>query len=119
VEITASATAEFDAGHLIKELLACTRQHGHFYVVTASVTGELDPVFGWPRGTQNLPTDLGDLVSEVNGRNLNELMPGVVTTPVGIAANFLERLLGRYPTLVAVGVKCSDGTSGTVTRTPR
>jgi 6-pyruvoyl-tetrahydropterin synthase len=119
VDITASASAQFNAGHLIKELLACTRQHGHFYDVEATVSGELDPVKGWPRGTEHLPTDLWEIVKELEGRQLNDMMPGVTTTPVGIAAYFMERLAINYPRLTSVEVRCSDHTAGRVSRTPR
>ncbi|HET9613271.1 MAG TPA: 6-carboxytetrahydropterin synthase [Candidatus Limnocylindrales bacterium] len=119
MEITASTTAKFDSGHVVKSILACTRQHGHFYEVTATVTGELDPELGWPRGTENLPRDVWDFAKELQGRNLNEMLPGVVTTPVGIALSFMERLALTYRTLSAVEVRCSDGTSGRVTRQPR
>ena len=119
MELTASATASFNAGHKIPALLACTRQHGHFYEIEVTVRGELDPTHGWPRGTEGLTDSVRELALEFNGRDLSEMMPGVVTTPAGMAAQFMERLASQMPSIIAIEVRCSDDTSGRATRTLR
>jgi hypothetical protein len=47
------------------------------------------------------------------------MMPGVVTSPIGIASGVLERMALHYPRLTSVRVACSDRTEGEVRRAPR
>ena len=115
-----SASATFEAGHTISASAHCARPgHGHHYEAKVVVSGDLDPETGWPRGTVNLCLDLDELTAELDGENLNELLPGVVTSPLGIATYIQEQLLMNYPGISAVIVTCSDGTEGTIRRTPR
>lgn len=115
-----TAQASFEAGHTIQEFHPCARPgHGHHYDVSVSVAGDLDPKTGWPRATEDLPVDLQLLVSELDGESLTDMLPGIATSPLGIAAYIQERLLLRYPKIVEVTVDCSNHTRGTVRRTLR
>lgn len=111
--------ASFDAGHSIKAIEREFRNHGHNWTVSATITGEPDPATGWPRGSEKLKPDLEALVAELHLRNLDEMLPGVVSSPIFLAASFLEKLALVHPKITAVEVECSDGTIGRVTRSPR
>lgn len=119
METSITATARFDASHTIPDLERCSKLHGHSYTVHVTSTGDPDPKTGWPRGTDDLPKTLEDLTFELNRRNLADMLPGVVTSPMGIAAAFAERLVMHFPRITTVKVECSDGTMGRVKRTPR
>jgi 6-pyruvoyl-tetrahydropterin synthase len=111
--------AVFDAGHSIKGIEGEKRHHGHHWTVLATVSAEPDPVTGWPRGSLALQSVLEDELRELHCRDLNEMLPGVVTSPVFLAAQFLEKLAVLFPKISAVEVECSDGSSGRVVRSPR
>lgn len=119
MDIQASASAGFDASHVNFGYLPCARKHGHYWTVTATVQGELDPVTGWPRGTAELREAVRALAKELDGRDLPEMLVGAVMSPVGIATVLSERLALQFPSLREVKVHCSDGTEGVVLRTPR
>jgi hypothetical protein len=59
------------------------------------------------------------LLGELRDQDLDEMMPGVVTSPIGIASGVLERMALHYPRLTSVRVACSDRTEGEVRRAPR
>lgn len=120
MEIIASARAVFDAGHTVSGLPRCSSSnHGHSWTVTVELTDELDAKSGVARGSETLLDSLEGLVRELRLRNLDEMLPGTVTSPAGIAAVVLDRLALRHPRITSVSVDCSDGTGGTIRRTPR
>lgn len=120
MDTSISAKATFDAGHTIPKLERCARpNHGHQWTVFAAVSGDLNPDTGFPRGAEKLPDSLDKLAAELSGESLDELLPGVTSSPLGIAASFLEKLVLFYPNLTSVEVICSDGLGGRITRTPR
>lgn len=120
MEVTSSAAGSFDAGHVIEALPRCSSpNHGHSWTVTVTIGGELDPKTGWVRGADTLPESLEGFLRELRGRDLNEMLPGTVTSPLGIASVTIDRLALRYPRIVRCEVECSDGTRGGITRTPR
>jgi 6-pyruvoyl-tetrahydropterin synthase len=119
VETSVTVRVAFDAGHSIKAIEREFRNHGHHWTVAATIAGEPDPATGWPRGSETLLGALEELTAELNLRNLDEMLPGVVTSPLFLAAQFLEMLAQHYPRISAVEVDCSDGTSGRVVRSPR
>lgn len=110
MDISSSATLGFDAGH---------GDHGHHWDVEVSVSGDLDPKSGFVRGAELLMPALRELLAEVDHRNLDEMLPGSVASPLGVAAWVLDRLALRFPRIVRVTVDCSDGTSGEIRRAPR
>lgn len=119
MEVTSTATGTFDAGHRIEDLARCASAHGHSWLVSVGVTGDLDPKTGWVRGSEALPDSLEGFLRELRGRNLDEMLEGATTSPLGIAAVALDRLALRYPRITVVRVDCSDGTSGEIRRAPR
>jgi 6-pyruvoyl-tetrahydropterin synthase len=83
----------FDASHVEAAVPGCSRMHGHTYRVMATVEGRLEPdEYNVPRVARYAEVELVDLCMELDGRDLNQMLPGVSTTPEGIAAWFLERL---------------------------
>lgn len=64
----------------------------------------------------DLSRDLTALTDEFDCRYLEDMMPGVVTTPHGIASYFMERLVGGWPLLESVTVWERPCCSATVTR---
>jgi 6-pyruvoyl-tetrahydropterin synthase len=119
LELRSVASASFDAQHRIPGYEPCTRPHGHSWIVEVEVGGELEPKSGWVRGTAQLHTAVQDWAAELHLGDLNELLPGVVTSPLGIASAALDALALRFPHIATVRVLCTDGTKGVVSRTPR
>ena len=119
METSMTVSTDFDAGHSIDSLVKEARHHGHHWIVKATVMGDIDPATGWPRGADGLEEALCELALELDTRNLNDMLPGVRTSAFGVAAAFMERLVGKFPKLSSIEVACSDGTEGRITRTPR
>lgn len=119
MELRSTATATFDAMHVIPGLEVCTEPHGHSWIVEVDVAGELNPKTGWVRGAEDLIPRLETWCRELHRGDLAELLPGVVTSPIGIASSALDSLALKFPNIATVRVFCSDGTKGAVSRTPR
>ncbi|HEX5016493.1 MAG TPA: 6-carboxytetrahydropterin synthase [Actinomycetes bacterium] len=119
MELSVTVSAHFDAQHRIADYPPCADPHGHSWTVEATVSGDLDPKSGWVPGSTFLEQDVRLMAEELNRSDLNVLLPGTVTSPLGIAGYFLERLALRFQRLTSVRVSCSDGTAGEVRRTPR
>ena len=93
--------------------------HGHSWVLEATVEGDLDPKVGMVRGAETLQQHVTEWCGELNNRNLDDMLPGVVTSPLGIATAALNDLALRHPRIATVRVLCTDGTRGEVSRTSR
>lgn len=119
MEIRSIATARFDAAHKIPDYPPCERLHGHSWVVEVAVGGELDPLTGMVRGAPPLQAAVERWCAELDNGDLAELMPGVVTSPLGIASACLDALALRFPKILTVRVLCTDGSRGEVSRTSR
>lgn len=83
-----SDTWRFPAAHVIEGDLRCGKLHGHSYRV--EVTIEYAEGLVWA-------SLVGNLVAELSGRNLNDMMPGSRPDPIGIATWFSERLQLHIP----------------------
>ena len=59
--------------------------------------------------------DVTDIAYELNGRQLEDMMPGSATDATSVAAWFMERLSMKYPTVVEVSI-IAGGHSDTVGR---
>lgn len=68
------------------------------------------------RGAENLYVDLERITRELDGRDLDAMMPGASTTPEGIAAWILERMPQVDVVTVEMGWR---RTVGQATRTRR
>jgi hypothetical protein len=71
------------------------------------------------RGAEDAPAELRKVTAELQEKNLNEMLEGSTTSPLGIAGQLLDRLALRYPRISAIRVDCSDGTAGEIRRAPR
>lgn len=103
--------AGFSSAHVggISHTKADPRPHGHDF--RATVEARLDE-------TQEINEALFSLVSEFNGRTLEEMMPGAATDATGVASWIMERLSLRFPSIVRVSVEAA-GHHGYVIREPR
>lgn len=119
MDVTIWAEGSFDAMHQIDALAACAEPHGHHWTVRVGVSGELDPKTGWPRGSQSLQEAIVQWTSELHRQDLRLMLPGVITSPLGIAGAAIEALALRYPRISEAEVVCSDGTRGVIRRSQR
>jgi len=94
VDYMQSAEIKFDASHQVDKVPGCKMLHGHTFTVRAAVSGNLEADEEGVRRVQYYEdlAQLENLREELDERHLNDMMPGVVTTPEGVAAWFLERL---------------------------
>lgn len=108
MKLVTTISAEFDAAHKLPELFRCSRIHGHRYRVAVACGGDVDTV--------RFSTELGSIVQELQFRDLNEMLVGVVPDPSGIANWFMERLLMNWDKLISVEVWESPNYSVRVVR---
>jgi len=84
--------------------------HGHRYMVRAYLEAKYDPIL--PPKLDELRTAMKALRYELHGTTIDHMLPGVSTTPAGIAAWMLERL----PQCSAVRVSADDDSATMVSR---
>jgi len=88
--------AHFDASHQIEGMTGCDRRHGHTWCVRATVVGEREVDEQGVLRVAGLSVDpdwrLQLIANELDCRDLDEMLPAVITTPEGVAAWFLERI---------------------------
>lgn len=115
MRFTTSVRHEFEASHTVVGHSRCGWQHGHCWAVTITVGGGLDP-------KNILVVDHGDLwralkrvVDEFADRDLNDMLPGVVTTPEGLGLYVAERLTLEWRGLREVRVEMGPAISVTLT----
>jgi len=93
----------FNAAHKIDGDFFCgTRTHGHDWYAEVSVFGE--PTKDGGQIVTEAPSLLASMVSELDLKLANEMLPGVHPTPEGIAMYLFERLRLACPGLMAVTV---------------
>jgi 6-pyruvoyl-tetrahydropterin synthase len=119
VEVISCTESQFDAAHRVENYEPCALGDGHTWTVSAQCAGALDPKTGFVAGAIGLPLALERICTEYDRTNLDSMMPGVVSTPLGIAGHILERLALQFSHITVVRVECSDGTAGEIRRTPR
>lgn len=72
-----------------------TRLHGHDFHV-------------WVRAkcpwSSSIMSDVSAIADELNGRQLEDMMPGSATDAAALAAWFLERLIMKYPLITEVSI---------------
>lgn len=117
--VTLTVYGHFEAGHLLSHRPCDKPGHGHTWKVAASLTADVDRETGEPRGAESLAEDLRSVLFEIDGRNLNEMLPGVQPTANGVAAWILERISGLHPQITSVEVWQGEDHSGRVSRVPR
>jgi 6-pyruvoyl-tetrahydropterin synthase len=111
-QLGTKAHAYFDASHTIKDDPQCGTDHGHTYEVIAHVTGDVEiDIFGIVRiqGAENLREQVETIAGELDHRNLEAMMPGVQTTPEGVANWILERIPTADTVTVRMGWRNQEG----------
>jgi len=103
----------FEASHQLAEP-PCDREHGHSWKLVVTIAASFDPLRGSRNSIAELRTDVGSLARELDHRNLNAMLPGVVTRPEGVAAWAQERLLMKYPHVHEVAVWMGSEVCGIV-----
>lgn len=97
----------FDASHVIEGDPACGRLHGHHWRVRAFASVRFDLIKG-----RAVPLDLSGglraVLDELDGEDLNTMMPATHTGDENIAAWVMERLNGAFRTLERVEVWHSE-----------
>lgn len=81
-----------------------SRNHGHFYHVEVALRTRHDAKQGAAYESADLHQHLRELVEEINGRDLQEMLPASLPTHDGLATWFMERLSGKWQRLVAVTI---------------
>lgn len=88
--------AYFDASHQVEGMVGCNGRHGHTWCVRATVVGEREVDENGVLRVAYLDTQpdwrLQSVANELDARDLNDMLPAVITTPEGVAAWFLERI---------------------------
>ena len=118
MEFKFTAERVFDASHEEEACPHGSRLHGHHWKVSASIQSRFDPIKG-RLAVSLLGDDLARLLAELDGRHLNDMLPGTHTMPENIAAWVLERLSLQYRTLYKVKVWQDEREYVSVTREVR
>jgi 6-pyruvoyl-tetrahydropterin synthase len=109
VRHTTTVSESFEAGHQLDDPVACRWAHGHRWTVSVTVDGTLDPKKVYVVDHGALLAALRVVVDELRDRNLDDMLPGVRSTPEGLAIYFHERLALVQPRIVAVSVGMGEG----------
>lgn len=116
---TTSVRRVFEAGHHVPGHSICGWQHGHRWTITATVAGGLDPKKVLVVDHGDLRRALDRICDEVADRDLNVMLPGIVSTPEGIALYIAERLTLDWPGLTAIQVEMGESVTATITMESR
>lgn len=100
----------FETGHSLIPCGEHVAEHGHRYLVRAYLAGRYDPIR--PPRINELREDMDAVRRELNGTVIDDMLQGAATTPGGIAAWLLERLVQ----CAAVEVRPDEDSSVTVHR---
>ena len=95
VDYAYTARASFDSSHRVPGYPGCDYPHGHTWNVAVTVTGALEPDENDIRRvnlSEDIVYDLTLVIDEIDGRDLDAMLPGISTIPEGVAAWILERL---------------------------
>jgi 6-pyruvoyl-tetrahydropterin synthase len=112
VRHTTSVRRTFQAEHLVTGHSRCGGwRHGHRWAITVTLGGGLDPknIMVVDHGVFRAALDR--IVDEFADRDLNDMLPAIVTTPEGIGLYVIERLILDWPTLTGITVDMGDRVS--------
>jgi 6-pyruvoyltetrahydropterin/6-carboxytetrahydropterin synthase len=87
----------FAASHVLDKHPTCGKLHGHTFKVKVVVSGDPDPdLFNFVVNYAEFEKRIADLLIELDGRHLNDMLPGVIPSAQGLANWFWERLALHY-----------------------
>jgi 6-pyruvoyltetrahydropterin/6-carboxytetrahydropterin synthase len=108
VDFSLSVERTFGAGHVIPSDPGHQDQHGHHWRVRVTMRGLLDPASGTAGRVGELAQDLAELLHELEGRSINDMLPQSKPTLEGVGMWVIERLSGAYPKISEVEVGWLD-----------
>lgn len=103
---TASVIAEFSASHVVPGHSTCGKTDGHRWQVETFLSGQVNQKTGMVVDHGDVARALNAVISELDHRHLNDMLPGVVCSPEGLAAYIRERMILDFPTVMMVAVRC-------------
>jgi 6-pyruvoyl-tetrahydropterin synthase len=77
-KIEVSITRTFEAAHSLPGVGA-PKRHTHSYSIECGYAQEIDPALGCARPMQDASKEVSDVVSRIEGRYLNDVLPGPPT----------------------------------------
>jgi len=108
VRATVTVRGTFSASHQVSGHSTCGKLHGHSWTVDATVEGPLSPKSGMVVDHGEFAEAVDRVCRELDKRDLNGMLPGVVPVPEGIAGYVREQLILSFPTVISVMVRCDD-----------
>jgi 6-pyruvoyl-tetrahydropterin synthase len=106
-----TARQTFEAAHHVESHSLCGVNHGHRWTIEVSVTGQLDAKKVQLVDHGDLVAALATIVAELRDRDLNDMLPGVITTPEGLGLYIRERLTLAWPRLSYVRITMGESIS--------
>lgn len=104
----------FEAAHRVEGSRLCGVNHGHQWTIEATFSGNLDPKKVWLVDHGDFVAALTAIVDEFRDRDLNDMLPGIITTPEGLGLYVRERLILAWPRLAFIKVSMGPFVSITV-----
>lgn len=116
-----SVERQFGAGHVLPEDVDCRfHGHGHTWIIRVTVQGVFDANTGSSAKVHELDEELAALVSEVENKSFNEMLPQTKPTLEGVGMWVIDRLVKAFPRIVRVEVEWPDlRRTCSITRQPR
>ena len=97
----------FEAAHFLPAVPPghkCARMHGHSYMVTVTIEGEIDPATGWLIDFAEIDERVGPVIRAIDHRVLNEI-DGLANPTSELLAMWLwKRIVDAVPGLVELTV---------------
>lgn len=91
------ARSHFHGKHTLKNHPVCGRDCGHFWEIEVLISGEEEEErHQMPIDEGKLITELEGIQAELNGKDISKMIKPAVSSPMGIAHWYYERLASRY-----------------------
>ena len=109
-----TVSVSFEAGHTVfdrgragtTDEFCAVPNHGHRWRI--AVTADTIPDYG------DFLSAVQSVIDEISGRNLNDMLPGVVTSPQGLGLYIRERLALDWPRITKIQVDMGPFISSTI-----
>jgi 6-pyruvoyltetrahydropterin/6-carboxytetrahydropterin synthase len=98
---------KFEAAHFLPKVPPghkCARMHGHSYVITVAVEGEIDPELGWLVDFAAIDEHVSPVIKQLDHQTLNEI-DGLANPTCELLAAWLWRRLSGLTGLAEVVVQ--------------